>query len=389
MPRKQRRHYGDGSVYADKATGGFIAQIYVNGKSIRRRAASREAAEALLKELRLQRDTGIDMTAAAQTIAAFSEVWFNQVVLPRNLKMNTNRSYKGLLELYVVPDLGQYRLDAPRPRDMQIYINGLSARNTIYGTPFATGTINQIYRILKAMYDTAVKWEYVIRNPMDGVDCPSAVHKEKHAMTIDQTRQLWNEAEGSRYAAIYPLMSVLGLRTGEALGVRWIDLNRANRSIAIRQQIQAVKGGAVAITPKTKSSVRILPLTDDLLDRIDRHWTFQQEERARLGIEWKEHGLIFPGTHGAPCTPETLRSQYLYIRRRCDLVSFGLHQLRHTAATRLMESGAHPYIIAAILGHAAQTQTQDYSDVSLEAMRGAVEQAERLLQTETQKKAEG
>lgn len=390
MPRNRRRQYGDGSIYPDKTAGGFVAQIYVNGKSIRRRAASREAAETLLKELRAQRDSGIDITGASQTVAAFAEVWYNQVILPRKLKPNTNRSYKCLLEVYIIPDLGAYRLDAPRSRDMQMYLNGFEARITEHKKPFSSGTVNQIYSILKGMYDTALKWEYVVKNPMDGVERPRVTHAKKRALEIAETRALWKAAETHRMGAIYPLMSILGFRTGEALGLRWADYNRQERSIAVKQQVQhAQGGGGTFLEPKTKASIRTLPLTEELMTLLERHWKTQLTEREQLGMEWKEHGLMFPNDHGYPVSPASLRSQFGYIVTRAGLEHVGLHQLRHTAATRLMESGAHPYIIAAILGHATRTQTEDYSDVSVEAMRGAVEKAERLLYKKAQKKREG
>ena len=105
---------------------------------------------------------------------------------------------------------------------------------------------------------------------------------------------------------------MLGLRKGEVSGLQWTDLNWEKAELKISQQVQVVNGKTVFTTPKSDTSRRTLPIPPLLLKRLQQHWDNQQEERALLDTEWKEHGLIFPTQVGTPIIPRNLCLQIGY-----------------------------------------------------------------------------
>lgn len=380
MRRARKRTYGDGSIYEDPKTGGYIAQLYIDGKPIRRRAPDRSAAEAVLSDLRQQRDGRVDMQGGAQSVEAFATIWYTEVLSHKGLKPNTLLFYKNTLELYLLPHLGRARLDAVTPRDVQRFLNTLRTRTSIKGVPLSSGTLNHAYTVGDALFEQARRWKYVRENPFADVDRPALIVAEKRPMTIEETWRLFNATAAHRFAALFRIKAILGPRTGEVLGLRWADVDMTQRTLTIAQQLQQRTGdGAVFQSPKSDAGLRTLPLTDDLIAHLRAHWRVQQEERALLGVAWKEHGLVFPNERGGPLLPSNLRSRFGIIRAPLGLSAIGLHQLRHTAATRLAETGATELLIAAILGHAPRGITGHYVHVSTAAMREAVERAEAMV----------
>ena len=168
-----------------------------------------------------------------------------------------------------------------------------------------------------------------------------------------------------RLATLYHLFAGLGLRRGEGLGLLWRDLDWDAATIQVTQQVLLLKGKTVISTPKNATSVRTLPLSLYLVERLREHWRNQQEERRLLGPRWKEHGLIFASVVGTRVTPRSLGRQFAAAVERGGLSDVHLHTLRHTCATLLGELGTQERVIEAILGHALATVTTHYAKTTM------------------------
>ncbi len=108
----------------------------------------------------------------------------------------------------------------------------------------------------------------------------------------------------------------------------------------------------------SESSKRILPVAPSLLTLLRQHWRNQQEERLLLGVEWKEHGLIFASEVGTPKSPRNLEREWYRFREASGLPNtINFHLLRHSVASWLDEVGATEAVVAAVLGHATQSVT--------------------------------
>jgi integrase len=203
---------------------------------------------------------------------------------------------------------------------------------------------------------------------------------EPQPLTVEQARHLFAAVEGHRLAVLFHVALTLGLRLGELLGLRWVDLDWEKATLKVTQQVQTIGGKTLITSPKSETSRRILVLPPALLARLRDHRRNQQEERALLDTDWKEHGLIFASEVGTPKMPRNFERDFYRFRSAAGLSSeINFHLLRHSVATWLDELGASEAMIAAILGHSGGTVTRRYVHVRLPAMRQVIEQLEQTL----------
>lgn len=369
----KRRGNKEGTVFQDQ-NGDWWAQLPPDERGRRPKRKAKTYREALLKlrELQKERDQGLKLGVKQPTVEAFTAIWLEQVV-KRTLKESTYAGYGYVLKQYVLPHIGAIRLDKLTAPHVQQLVNDL------VDAGHSPWTVRNAYLRLRAMLDVAVQYRYVAHNVADKIALPR-VTTEQRALTANEASALLEAVEGLRNAAIYHCLLGLGLRRGEALGLAWRDLNWEAQTIKISQQVQQYVGSKVVISaPKTETSKRTLPLTDDLTARLWAHWQNQLEERAFLGANWKEHGLIFASEKGTPIAPRNLDRNFKAALERANLADVRLHDLRHTFATLLGEQGVSDRVIGALLGHVPATITAHYAQATLAAMREVVERLAAIL----------
>lgn len=375
MPRKKRTTYGQGGIYPDKKTGGFIAKIpNGHGGYVVRRAATSEAAQVVYKELLGKRDAGVNFDGAAQPLTTFANTWLKDVVASRNPAKQTKIHYQQMIELYILPYHGAYRLDSIRAEHVLSMLNDLHKH-------VSSRTVYHVYTVYHQIMDVAEKWQYITRNPVALVNRPRAESYQAETLNAQQVTRLLLAVAGHRLEALYHCAVLLGLRKGEALGLRWTDYSAETLTIAITQQVQYERAtenapGHVVISQRTKTqqSKRVLPVTPHLADLLTVQWERLQQERHNA--RWQEHGLIFPSERGTPLQPRNLSRHYKATLEAAGLPSIRFHDLRHTCATLLGEF-APEHVISALLGHSSANVTRQYARATMQAMRQAVEQLER------------
>jgi len=126
---------------------------------------------------------------------------------------------------------------------------------------------------------------------------------------------------------------------------------------------------------------RTLPLPTRLVEALRVHWLNLQESRRSLGMEWKEHGLVFPSEVGTPVSPRNLVRQFKSTLKRAGLPqTIRFHDLRHSCATFLVAQGVHPRVAMEILGHSHISTTMEiYGHALPDAQQVAMEEVDRLL----------
>lgn len=373
-----RRKRGSGSVFQSKSGQWWAAYQDEEGEYRRHRATSREAAEAFLIEIARKKQAKIRIADGGQRLDAFINDWFNQTVLPRlangEIKQRTVDHYQQMIELYILPALGHYRLDAITTPDV------LQFRNELHRVVSAQ-TTRLALRILRQALNAAVEWRYLERSPADSVKAPRVTTVEAEPLSPHEARVLIRAVGEHRLAPLFLMALTLGLRLGELLGLRWADVDLKAGTLKITQQLQS-RGAPILVAPKTAASVRTLPIPPRLLTALEKHWSLQQEERALLGTAWKEHGLVFPSEKGTPKSARNLERDFYRFRAVADL-SINFHLLRHTVATWLTEEvGATDATQRAILGHGKKNTTQRYTHALRRNMRAALVGIEELLWTE-------
>jgi integrase len=237
----------------------------------------------------------------------------------------------------------------------------------------AESTIRSAYTILRAILDTAVRDGALGSNPAAAVRRPRVTIKEASHLTPVQVAALLQAARGTRYAPLFTLLVHTGLRRGEALALRWSDVDLERHLLRIRGTLSRVDGTLTVTEPKTAKSKRFVPISAPAEHLLRAVQAGQDAERGRAGSAWRETGFVFTTELGEPCDPRNaLRALYV-AGARAGLPGVRLHTLRHTAASVMLTQGVPLKVVSDLLGHSSIAITGDVyghvsPDVSAEPM---------------------
>ncbi|MEU0521934.1 site-specific integrase [Streptosporangium sp. NPDC006007] len=205
---------------------------------------------------------------------------------------------------------------------------------------------------------------------------------EVQALTVEEARKFLRQARKGRFYAVYAVALGIGLRRGEALGLRWDDVDLQNGVLRVRQALQRHKGEGLQLVPlKTQRSRRTIRLPANLVTVLKEHKIEQEEERLAAGRAWaNKEGLVFTTHVGTPIEPQNL---YRHFRAVCDAAGIRrvrLHDLRHTCATILLAQGVDTRTIMEILGHSTIVLTMNtYAHVLPEHQATALDKLDAAL----------
>ena len=373
------RRRGAGTVYQNHR-GTFTAEYRIDGRRHREHYPTAEAAHARLAEIDRLRQAGQDIAGGRQDVTSWLSSWLRlrerQKLAPRTL-----RGYRDLIEGYILPRVGGLRVAEVRPHHLQELIHGVEddiAERT-QGRHDGTRTVQLVATVLRQAFDLAMDRDMIARHPMRGVLLPEHERGKVEPASPAQVRALLETP--AALPALWHLYALLGLRRGEPLGLRWVDLNLSAGTVRVAQQVQAV-GNELRLTAPKRGSERTLPLVGALPELLARQRVVVAQARLKAGAAWTDHDLVFPGERGAPLWPSTVNHWWYDLRGAAGLPdTLRLHHLRHTVATMLVEADAAEALIAGILGHAKKNVTQQYTHARIEAMRRALERvAERVME---------
>ena len=183
-----------------------------------------------------------------------------------------------------------------------------------------------------------------------------------------------------RLAPLYELMLTTGLRRGEAIGLRWEDVDLEGSALFVIQQITEVHGRAVVGTPKTKRGTRLVPLDAETVSMLRRHREAQDLERVAWGPAWNEAGLVFTREDGRLLRPEYATRHFQALAGAMGLPAIRLHDLRHTHASLALAAGVEMKVVSERLGHSQISVTADlYTHVSRGVGQAAADQIAGVL----------
>lgn len=176
---------------------------------------------------------------------------------------------------------------------------------------------------------------------------------------------------------LFELALHTGLRKGELLGLRWEDLNLDRGTAAVRRTLQRTNtDGLTTLPTKTRASERRIALPDRCLQALKRHHEEQQHEHDTAGTTWQHNGYVFTTPLGRPIDPTNLTRTFTTLLRKAGLrrIRIRFHDLRHSAATLLLEQGVELVVIKEFFGHAHIGVTASvYAHVRLRLQRDAID----------------
>lgn len=366
----KRRGHGEGAIY-HRQDGTWCAILdlgYVAGKRRRRWLYGKTRKEVVekLREAQREHDQGVDLTADRTTVAEYLEHWLDTVVKQRN-KERTQISYAETVRRHIIPAIGRHRLDKLRPEHVQAMVASIQAgghdRTAQYARAILVRALNQ-----------AVRWRLVSYNVAAVTEAPRVEPRVSVPLSLEQARALLDAVRGDRYEALYRITLSLGLRRGEVLGLRIVDVDLKRRELRINGALQRVRGKLVRTTPKTRTSVRTLSLPEAVYQSLREHL-------QRQAAVFPDAEYVFLSQSGTPIDPRNLLRRFKDVLARAGLpATIRFHDLRHSCATFLIAQGEHPRVVMDILGHAQISTTMDiYGHVLPSTQRAAATRLDALL----------
>ena len=316
--------------------------------------------------------------------------WFDfwQANLLTGLAPNTVRNYRERYERNAKAILGKLLLTEVKPMHCKAVFNGMTET-------YAGSTIRQAYIALGAMFKAAKENGLIEKHPMDGVrfDSPVKAVDEIHFLTVSEQKAFLEAAKHSHNYNQYALILETGLRTGEVIGLTWdaIDWDKrtltVNKTMEFRHKQHEWRAGP----PKTKTSYRTIPLTDTAyqilwslyLEReyrkespeLDKVLTYIDRRTAKQATLHMRDLVFINYRTGMPAKNSSYDTHLYKLCDKAGIEHFCMHALRHTYATRAIESGMQPKVLQKLLGHASIKTTMDrYVHVTDDTLFQAVHQ---------------
>jgi integrase len=334
---------------------------------------TRQEVVAKLREAQTELARGHPAQRTSPRLDDFLRSWLETSVKP-NVRPLTYAGYKVNVEKHLIPTIGKLRLDQLTPQHVQGMINARLAAG------FSTKTVAYVHQVLRTALSLAVRWELASRNVAKLVDKPRIERKPVNPLTPDEARRFLTAIRGHRLEALFSVALALGLRQGEALGLRWDDVDFEARTLRVNNQLQRIDHKLTLVPPKTAKSRRTLVMPPLIVDRLRDHEQQQVAEKIRAGSRWEETGLVFANRTGGPMQARHVIEQFHQALHLAGMRQIRFHDLRHSCATLLLVQGVSPRVVMEVLGHSEIALTMNaYSHVVPELEREAAHRMQAIL----------
>ena len=369
---QRRRGWGEGAVY-QRADGRWEGQVRLpDGTRKHLYATSRRKAEQKVFAYRKALEEGDAVRGRPQTVTAFLDEWLKAT--KGTVRPKTFLSY----------ELNVRRLE-PHFRRLKITDLTPTAVQAVYGKLRSRGlsarSVEQAHAVLHRAFEQATRWRLVTRNPVAYASPPRPERREMKTLTAEQLRQLIDSTRGQRLHALWTLCGTTGVRLGEALGLKWEDVDLDQGRVVIRRVLQRQAGaGLVFAEPKTSKSRRTVHLSEIAVRALREHIEVQNAYR-NAASSWVESGLVFTSVQGGPMEGTVANESLSRALNAAGIPRIRVHDLRHTAASLALEAGVHPKVVQEMLGHSTIVLTLDtYSHVTPALHREAALSLNSLLE---------
>ena len=406
MAAKKRNPNGSGNI-SQRDDGRYELKVFVDTPDGRRKrisvyGSSWEEVDAERTRLKDLQRKGIPVDSTTSSVEQYMLYWLTEIAQP-SVRETTFSSYELLVRLYVVPGLGKRRLRALQAQHIRTWLNGLHttcqccaqgkdaerakkgkarccARKPVEccGQVAGTGTLRYLLRLVRAALQDAVEEELLARNVARQVKMPSGSIRKVTPWSADEAGKFLETARHDRLYALWAVALAIGLRRGEALGLRWVDVDLVDGRVVITKALSRVGTNLALRDVKTESSAASVPLPGELIAILRRHRRdqFGDAQVARANTL----GLVFTTKNGTPLEPRNVNRAFETLCRKANVRSIRLHDLRHSCATLLFAMGVEAATVQRILRHSSiSVTTGTYVDVIEQVQRAAVAGMDSLL----------
>ena len=326
------------------------------------------------KEQEIHRDLqdGIDTIGKKMTLC---QLYAKQNASRSNVKESTKTGRKNLMEILKNDKLGTRSIDTIKPSDAKEWALRMKENG------YAYKTINNYKRSLKASFYLAIQDDYVRKNPFDFA-LNTVIEDDttpREALTEEQEEKLLSFVKSDRtyckYLDAIVLLLKTGLRISEFCGLTVSDLDFENRIINVDHQLLRNKEvGYYIETPKTKSGVRQVPMSDEACQIFRK--VLKERGKAKTIVIDGYSDFVFLNQKGYPMTGAYYTSTFGNLVKKYNknhedkLPNITPHILRHTFCTRLANKNMNPKSLQYIMGHSNISITLNlYAHASLDGVK--------------------
>lgn len=369
--KRTRRPNGASSIYLGK-DGKWHGRVTVgvkdNGKPDRRHVERKTEAEVIkaVRALEKQRDGGkVRKPGKRWTVADWLAHWVENIAEPV-VSVNTIAGYRVAVRVHLTPGLGAHRLDKLEPEHVERFYAKMKAQGS------KPATVHQVHRTLRTALNEAVRRRHITENPVRLAKAPRLEEEEVEPYTLEEISRLLEAAADRRHPVRWYLALALGLRQGEALGLRWSDVDLANGVLRVRRSRLRPKyrhgcgstcgkthagycPDRVPIRPATKDTKsragkRPIGLPPQIVSMLEAHRAGQNKKRSIARQLWHEAEWVFTDDLGKPVNPRFDYEEWKRLLRAAKVRDGRLHDARHTAATVLLILGIPDTAVDGVMG---------------------------------------
>ena len=366
--RMERRQKGSGSLQWDAKRGRWVGDIRSAGRrhrvvvtptgtDQRSRAAARREAQRRLDALAGEVRDSPDLVGGNTTLAELLDLWASRYLPGSTLSARTVEGYTASVGV-LTAELGGKRVRTLRPDDVEAVFQRLASTPSRgkHGGGMSRATLVKHRSVLSQALGWGERRGLVPKNIATLVELPGNARRDPvgQSLTLAEARQLLSVTDRDRLHALWRILITLGLRPGEALGLKWDCVDFDAGVIHVRRSLKTVKGRPVlSDTLKTSKSRRSLSAPTAVVDALKAHKVGQAEERLKAGPLWSTDwpGLVFTTRLGTPVEQSNLRREFERLVREAGVKALRPYDLRHTAASLMSEQGARLEDLADVLGH--------------------------------------
>ena len=283
------------------------------------------------------------------------------------IKPTTYASYENYINAYVVPVLGNVRMQEQltAPRLAAFYAHLLAEGRVKTGGGLSPKTVRNVHVALRKALSDAVAWDYLSANPAEKVRPPRVGRRLPTVWKPPDAGRFLEQAVEDRFYALYLLAATTGMRRGELCGLRWSAVDLERGTVAIEATRVVVAGYATdSDDAKSRDSIRRISVDPVTVEALRTRRAEQDDERLAFEKEHRDTDYVFTWEDGRPPHPDVIRQRFRRLVVRLRLPVIRLHDLRHTYATIALAAGVNPKVVSERLGHASVAFTlQTYSHV--------------------------
>ncbi|MDP9440474.1 MAG: site-specific integrase, partial [Actinomycetota bacterium] len=242
-------------------------------------------------------------------------------------------------------------------------------------------SVGYIHTTIRKALAQAEAWDLVRKNVARFAKPPKEGHSEPSAMTVEEAQRFLRAIAGDRLEAIYLLAVTTGLRRGELLGLKWVDLDLERGYLRVERSLDTLYGPAVENDPKRASSRRPAVLLPPVVAALEAHKTRQAAERLAAGPAWREHGYVFPTRVGTPERGDNVLKRSLKpLASEIGDPTLDFRKLRRSHSTFYAILNVHPRVAQMSMGHGSFSTTMKYyTGVPADLQKQAAEALGELL----------